>query len=229
MNFFASRGGRKPKRKLAALALLGLVAGACVYDSDDRCGPHQVLYNDQRCVCEPGAALTPTGCVLCVENEVPGTSGAGCECAPGFSRPAAGMACEAVPAGLGTACSTAAPIVPCSDPVYSHCEADASGAGYCTSTGCTSPADCTGGYACNTSGATSFCQRPPVGLGKACTTPDDCAGTEATFCDTFQTHSCQVQGCSLAPNNCFSGFECCDLSAFGLPQPLCIPQGACAQ
>jgi hypothetical protein len=61
----------------------------------------------------------------------------------------------------------------------------------------------------------------------ACETPDDCAGTEATFCDSFMTHSCQVQGCQVDPNDCFAGFECCDLSAFGLPEPLCIPTGAC--
>ena len=52
---------------------------------------------------------------------------------------------------------------------------------------------------------------------------------EATYCDTFKSHSCLVQGCSLTPNNCFSGWECCDLSAFGVPQPICVAQGACSK
>jgi len=196
-----------------------------VYDPDDRCGPHQVVFEDKRCVCEPGAALTPTGCVPCAVHEVPGTMG--CECESGYSRPSAGAACEEVPAGLGTACNLTT--MPCTDAVYSHCAADASGSGYCTTAGCTSSADCTSGYACNTSGAASFCQRPPMGLSMSCTSDADCAGTEATYCDTFMSHSCLVQGCTVAPDNCFEGWDCCDLSAFGLPQPLCIPQGQCVQ
>jgi hypothetical protein len=33
----------------------------------------------------------------------------------------------------------------------------------------------------------------------------------------------------LMPNDCFQGYACCDLSMFGMPQPLCLPQGACPQ
>jgi hypothetical protein len=71
------------------------------------------------------------------------------------------------------------------------------------------------------------CRRPPVGLNKSCTSNDDCAGTEATYCDTFVAHACIVQGCSVTPNNCFSGYQCCDLTTFGVPQPICVPTGAC--
>jgi hypothetical protein len=31
----------------------------------------------------------------------------------------------------------------------------------------------------------------------------------------------------LSSDNCFSGTECCDLSAFGIAMPVCIPAGAC--
>jgi hypothetical protein len=62
---------------------------------------------------------------------------------------------------------------------------------------------------------------------KPCTSEADCAGTEATYCDIFVSRSCLVQGCSLDPDNCFEGWECCDLSAFGIPMPLCLPLGAC--
>lgn len=207
---------------IAALALLAQAMPGCIYDSDNRCGDGMELDSAQGlCVCAAGYAYTPTGCVKCGEHEV--TSANGCVCEDGFSRPTADAACVETPSGLGLACDPAAST--CAAP-YDHCEpSSGADAGYCTSS-CATSDDCTGGYACN---ADSVCQRPPVGLNKSCTSPDDCAGTEATFCDTFQTHACQVQGCQLDPNNCFVGYECCDLSAFGLPEPLCVPQGLCMQ
>ena len=204
---------------LAALA--GLPLQGCLYDPDQPCDEGMVLYGDGlRCVCAEGLVYTPTGCVACGDHEV-ATPG-GCVCEDGYSKPTADAACQETPSGLGVSCNPAAPA--CA-PEYAHCEPSAGG-GYCTTAGCTSSDECEGGYACN---AESICERPPLGLGQACETPDDCAGTEATFCDSFMTHSCQVQGCSLSSDDCFSGFECCDLSAFGLPEPLCVPEGACAQ
>lgn len=214
-------GGRISVRRLVGLISLGVAMQAvsgCLYDADKPCGEGFVVYGDNaRCVCPEGTVFTGTSCLKCGEHEL--ASASGCMCQDGYSRPSAGAACVETPSGLGAACDTAAPM--CATP-FDHCEPGGA-AGYCTNT-CAAPEDCSGGYACNASG---ICQRPPVGLGQACSTPDDCAGTEATFCDTFMTHSCQVQGCALTPNNCFSGFECCDLSAFGLPEPLCIPEGAC--
>jgi hypothetical protein len=35
-----------------------------------------------------------------------------------------------------------------------------------------------------------------------------------------------VQNCTVTPNDCFTGTECCPIA--GLPN-LCIPQGACTQ
>ena len=216
---------RSKYRYAAALfVLLGAIPSACVYDASDRCGPNQVMYEDLRCVCDEQSALTATGCELCSGDEVPGATG--CVCKPGYARPDAEGECVPVPTGLGAACDVAAPLC---DAEFSHCEASAVGSGYCTSTGCTSSDECAGGYACDATVTPSVCRRPPVGLGKSCASAADCAGTEATYCDTFKTQSCQVEGCSLAPNNCFSGFECCDLSAFMVPQPLCVPQGACNQ
>jgi hypothetical protein len=68
---------------------------------------------------------------------------------------------------------------------------------------------------------------PPVGLAKPCTSAADCAGTEATYCDTFVTMGCLVEGCNLEVDDCYTGYECCDLSAFGIPLPLCIEEGQC--
>jgi hypothetical protein len=214
--------GRERWGSLCLAIVMGGVLGAsqagCVYDADEPCGEDLVVYGDNaRCVCPEGTAYTPTGCVACGEHEVP--TEAGCSCEEGYSRPTADAACEETPSGLGADCDPAAPA--CEAP-YDHCEPTSDG-GYCTTEDCTTNADCEGGYACNED---SVCQRPPLGLGAACTGHADCAGTEATYCDTFVTNTCQVQGCQLDPNDCFSGFDCCDLSGFGLPA-LCVATGMC--
>ena len=214
----------KSRYAVALFALLGAVPSACVYDASDRCGPHQVMYQNLRCVCDAESAPTATGCVLCGSNEVPGATG--CTCKAGYSKPVPSGVCEPTPMGLGTACEVS---TDCKDAKFDHCEAGTDGKGYCTDTGCSSSADCTGGYACDAEVTPSVCRRPPLGLGTSCTSEADCAGTEATYCDSFQTHSCLVQGCSLTPDNCFSGWECCDLSGFGVPQPICVAQGACSK
>ena len=216
----------RPKARYWAglLAVLGALTSACVYDASDRCGPHQVMYKDQSCVCDASSAPTATGCVVCSADEVPGATG--CTCKPGYSRPQADAACELAPIGLGAPCDAN---TPCADAEFDNCETGADGKGYCTDTGCSSSADCSGGYACDTQPSPSVCRRPPLGLGMSCTANADCADTEATYCDSFQSHSCLVQGCSLSLDDCFSGWECCDLSAFGVPQPLCVAQGACSK
>jgi len=236
------------------------VSASCVYDSNKRCGDHQVLNTQatEYCECETGyvspsaeQGCVPCGvhevasantcvcqsgygrnsatepCLPCGANEVPGSTGA-CECAVGYSRSAgsdAGGACEAASAALGVACVTG--VNACTDATINYCQMASATAGYCTTQNCTSTADCSGGYVCNLTASPTYCQRPPVGAGKACTSNDDCAGTEATYCDTFVTHTCLVQGCTLSPDNCFTGSECCDLSSYGIPQPLCLAAGAC--
>jgi hypothetical protein len=227
MNVARALGASITKQRcfVALFALLGVLPGGCVYDSSNRCGPHQVLYGDaNRCVCDSNSVTTATGCTACGEHEVP--SPGGCTCEAGYAKPSADEACAPVPMGLGSPCS---PSMPCTDPTFDHCATGLDGSGYCTQTGCAANEDCAAGYACDTSGSPSYCQRPPVGAGTPCTSDADCAGTEATYCDTFVQHACLVQGCSVSPNNCFSGTECCDLSSLGIPQPICIPAGACMQ
>jgi hypothetical protein len=207
-----------------AIAALACAIGACVYDADDRCSINQVLVDDTRCECVEGTALTPNGCVRCRENEVVGPDG--CDCAAGFSRPTPGAACQAsAPAALGAECIV--PGAPCGDPRYDHCHVTEGGDGYCTIAGCTSSADCDGGYECDVGAAPAFCRRPPVGLGHACQSPADCAEGEANFCDLVVSNSCLEQGCSLEAQDCFGGQQCCDLSMFGVPVPVCLPPGAC--
>lgn len=202
------------------LGVLTQSVAGCLYDPDAPCGEDLEESEDgTRCVCPEGSVYTEDGCVTCGEHEV--ASASGCVCEEGYVRPPSGGACEegTPPGGLGSECDPAAPA--CTEP-YDHCE-PASGSGYCTS-GCETNDDCEGGYACN---AESICQRPPLGMGMSCSGPEDCAGTEATYCDTFVSMTCLVQGCQVDPNDCFGGFECCDLTAVGVPQPICIPAGAC--
>ena len=207
----------------AAFALLGVLPGGCVYDSANRCGAHQVMYGDaSRCVCDTASVTTATGCTPCGEHEVPSASG--CTCEAGYSKPSTDSACVETPSGLGTPCDAT---TPCTDATFDYCGTGADGSGYCTTSGCATPDDCSGGYACNTTASPSFCERPPVGAGAACTSDADCAGTEATYCDTVFSHSCLVRDCVVSPNNCFSGTECCDLSSLGVAERLCIPAGAC--
>jgi hypothetical protein len=196
---------------------------ACTYDPDEPCGPNEEMYGDGlRCLCVAGAALTPTGCVMCGANEVAGATA--CECVPGYNRPGGGGACEEDPmTGQGAACDD---VTPCPDTLAGHCQADASGSGYCTTTGCTET-PCVGGYACDESASPSICVRPPLGQSMSCSSDTDCAGTEATFCDTVKSNSCLVRGCSVSPDDCFIGWSCCDLSSLGLRETICVPDGNC--
>jgi hypothetical protein len=206
-----------PSRRSVLWVVLGLLGAGCVYDKDDPCGPNQVRWEDSSlCACAEGTAYSPEGCVACGEHAL-ATPG-GCVCETGYARTLPTDPCLEIPADIGAACTSDAE---CS-PGFPHCQIGPVG-GYCTATGCTSDADCTGGYACNLGAAPPFCQRPPVGAGKPCTSDAECAGTEATFCDTFISFSCLVRDCTLEPNNCFAGMECCNFGAF----PICIPAGAC--
>jgi hypothetical protein len=202
---------------LLVVALIGPVAGACLYDPGQRCGPAmQYVAAADACVCDRNAVPVAGGCQVCAADEIP--SGGKCVCPPGETRTAQG-ACAKV-AGLGDPCDTAS--TPCTDATYSFCATKGSGtAGTCTRA-CTASSDCDAAYTCATWDAHPHC-RTFEGLGDSCTSPADCTG-DAQFCDTFQTHTCIVAGCSLTTNDCPRGQTCCDFSSFGIGN-LCA--GAC--
>jgi hypothetical protein len=212
----SSRSRRTPAT-LLVIALIAPVAGGCLYDPDRRCGPAMTyLEAAETCVCNPDAIPVPGGCQACAADEV--ASGGKCACPAGQTKNAQG-ACATV-TGLGDACDTAS--APCTDAMYSFCATKSSGtAGTCTRT-CSSTADCDAAYTCATWDAHPHC-RTFEGLGDTCTAPADCTG-DARFCDTFQTHTCIVAGCSLTTNDCPRDQTCCDFSGFGLGT-LCA--GAC--
>jgi hypothetical protein len=212
--------------------LLGFVslggASSCLFHAGDRCDPGQ-NYDAQAglCVCDASQNLVAGdhGCVACGEHEVAGNDV--CSCADGYQRPSAGAVCAVIPEALGAACASD---TDCADKTYDTCHIVTDGASYCTNVGCKSNDDCTGGYACNTSAKASYCERPPSGDGQSCSSDDDCEGTEATYCEIYDTHVCHVQGCSLAPNDCFPGQDCCDLSVASggiVTKLICVAAGTC--
>lgn len=199
---------------------------ACLYDAEDRCGPDQELSGTQACVCRDGLVLVGTSCEPCPEHELE-VDGV-CECEADFERIADGQACTpVVVGGLGAACS---PSQPCVDDVFDTCQSGGVAGQYCTRLDCTSDDDCGEGYACNSAGARPFCQRAPLGQGQDCASSSDCEGGDASYCEVFQSKVCLVPDCSLKEQDCFVGWECCDLTSIpvqGLPASVCAPAGRC--
>lgn len=215
---------------LGCLGFGGVLVQACLYDADQPCGEERVLSDDGlACVCPEEAVDVEGQCMVCADDEVATTSG--CQCPEGQAKNGEDVCVEA---SLGADCSSDADCVA----PFDFCEPDG---GYCTSTGCTTSDECEGDYACATmsgsggtgaagasgmggaNGGDTFCQRQPTGLGMSCETSEDCAGTEATYCDPYFL-TCLVENCNVEENNCFAGYQCCDLSAFNVPNPLCVDE-----
>ena len=197
-------------------ALIGLALGACLYDADHRCGPAMTFVDAANaCVCNANAVPVQGGCQVCAADEV--VSSDKCACPPGQSKNADNLCTNSA---LGRACDTATN--PCTDAVYSYCAVKHGGtAGTCTNR-CTSNADCSAVYTCAKWEAQPYC-RTFDGFGASCTATPDCTG-DTNFCDTFQTHRCGIQGCSLTLQDCPRDTLCCDFSQFSLGM-LCA--GAC--
>jgi len=88
---------------------------------------------------------------------------------------------------------------------------------------CTSSRGCPAGELCDVYGS-ERCVAAPSGLGATCSSAADCAGGEATFCDSFSTHACQVQGCAARAGVCPGDLLCCDYAIIGTS--LCVPLDA---
>lgn len=182
-------------REALACLVLATTAG-CLVDSDAPCGANQDLDDDGACVCVAGTGLDDDG-HRCI-------------------------AMEPAPPGLGLACDETSP---CADPGYSRCQISEASDDYCTSEGCSSSSDCEAGYACRETQSDSYCERPPLGQGAACTSDEDCADGEATYCESQISNQCLVSGCEVG--SCFEGSTCCDLRSLGAPDTLCVPAGEC--
>jgi hypothetical protein len=201
------------RRNAFAISGMALCAvGGCIVEEGDKaCGPNQVRVSSdgaRYCECAQGFVLDPTdriGCIPCGENE--DSLNGRCECVPGYARPSAGAPCGT--STLGAECSDREPCMG----EFPLCTE----AGYCTFEGCESSEDCMlPGWLC----AESVCEKPPEGYGRECATPADCAGSEATYCDTFRTHTCLVEGCGKG-KPCPGDWSCCDLAPFAT-MPICF-------
>lgn len=195
-----------------------LVATGCIVGEGDKaCGKDQVLVEAEGvryCGCAPGFILDEASdsCVACGENEEVAQNK--CVCQQGYTRPSEGAAC--MMSALGNACSD-----------DSGCGGDfpTCADGYCTSA-CSSSKDCEMGWVCDTVGANKVCTKPPTGYGKMCDTSDECAGTEATFCEAFRSHTCQVSCSQSSP--CPGDWGCCDFSVMVIClDPSALVDGAC--
>ena len=190
--------------KLSILVLV--VTTGCVYDANELCGPH-MKYDTSLdvCLCDDSSIADGLRCTLCPADEV-AVAGA-CGCAPGSTKNSAGV-CDRV-VGLGDPCQSASD---CTNPGYAYCAPGVTGSS-CTSA-CASDSDCGDSYTCATWEPQPYC-REFVGLGMSCTSAADCAGTDATFCDTYQSHTCIVAGCTVGDGACPRGTLCCDFSQYG--------------
>lgn len=190
--------------KLSILVLVA--AGGCVYDANNLCGQY-MTYDAalEACVCVDNAIVEDLGCAPCPADEV--VIAGACGCAPGSAKSAADV-CERI-AGLGDPCESASD---CTSSTYAYCAPGVAGS-TCTST-CEDDTDCADAYTCATWEPQPYC-REFVGLGASCVSSADCAETDATFCDTYESHTCIVAGCSLDNGACPRGTMCCDFSQYG--------------
>jgi hypothetical protein len=211
-------------RALCSGALVSLLAASCIYDPDQRCGPHQHLGPNSSCSCDDGLVLEGQACVPCAENEI--WENGVCICQDGFTRTSSdGGAC--VQGGPGTSCDPSVMPSTCADPSFPTCRDRGAGIGYCTTT-CAADADCPHGFACDTSATPATCKSAAVGEGDDCTSSADCVGKDATYCETVIVHKCIVSGCSVdSPLSCSEGWNCCDVRPLGLNMTLCVPEGDC--
>jgi hypothetical protein len=205
------------------ILLSGALGAGCIYDGSDRCGKNQE-YSGGFCVCDDRSVLIERQCERCGDNEIPGDGE--CVCDDGYARGGDGDCVEVV-VGLGDPCDDDAD---CSDDNATYCAPDPAGGGYCTLQDCSTFEDCPEDFGCETAGATSYCARPPTGLGTSCSEESDCASFEASFCETLQQDQC-LQSCLDEPGVCQGDWACCDFSMF-IGTALCVPpdqltDGAC--
>lgn len=198
---------------LSALAL----AGCIVEEGDKACGPNQMLVDTEGlryCACMPGFIIVDDdgGCTPCGEHEVSMQNK--CVCEQGYTRPSEGAAC--MMSDLGGACTD-----------DSGCGGDfpTCAGGYCTAM-CSSSTECEMGWICDDSSGDKVCNKPPTGFGMSCQSDDDCKGNEASFCETFQSHSCLVSCSATSP--CPGDWGCCDFTIMKIClSPSSMPGGAC--
>ena len=206
-----------PKPIITLLAFV--VVSGCLYDRDDICGPGEIFNHDNfACVCaenhvpnqrditivvssNPTAAPPRAGCRPCGMNSH--AENTECKCNDGFVQ----NGDDCVPSNLGASCASDAD---CASGEHTYCRLPE---GYCTTSGCTSNANCPieSDFACVDDTAEPYCRRPPQGQGASCTQmgPDPACDPESPFC---ALGTCHTSGCT-SDDDCSPSRTCCDLSA----------------
>jgi hypothetical protein len=64
------------------------------------------------------------------------------------------------------------------------------------------------------------CVEPPEGLGQACQSAADCAGTGASYCELYSSLTCVIEGCKDDGGRCPGDMQCCDFAI--LSRSLCV-------
>ena len=169
-----------------ACMCLAVLASACLYDDDHRCGRERVLQG-LICVCKPGFVERASAC----EPAPPATDAGACQ--PG---------------------STCDQDKDCCQGDHPLCRMSASGVGYCTTSDCQTSEDCPGGFFCAVEPEGSYCSRMPTGQGEHCESSTDCKGFDASFCGVGDPRgaTCWVPNCT--DQSCAPGYTCFDLSPY---------------
>jgi hypothetical protein len=189
-------------RRWLAYASAGLTLG-CLVDLDAPCGEGFVPNGSGGCTCLPDSVVVAGQCTPCDAHSHP--SGQSCVCDRGFEQVGGRGACVAE-----------------ADPPAQSLDASTPGADSAPplSNTCSASIECSAGQLCDVHGSKT-CVASPDGLGISCKASADCAATEATYCDTFSTHTCQLQGCKDQAGVCAGDLTCCDYAILGTS--LCVP------
>jgi hypothetical protein len=65
-----------------------------------------------------------------------------------------------------------------------------------------------------------------TGMGDECTTQSDCAGKDANYCALDPTSGvglCTIEDCTTSPDNCPSGYRCCQMPVELKYPAMCLP------
>lgn len=197
----------------------GAFASACLVDTSKVCGDNFVEAEDGSCVCPEGQVVKAGKCAKADKPSKPApskdddtTSGQDPDEADDTENEDDGPpapASDAAAAKDGGA--TSDPTGNDASPTPTEPTEDMPK--------CTSSTECAEGELCDVH-ETGQCQPAPGGLGSDCSSADDCAGTEATYCELFSTRTCQIEGCKELDGVCPGDMVCCEYAV--LSNSLCV-------
>ncbi len=206
-------------RAVGGMACIGVLSTSCLVDDDNLCGERWVEADDGSCVCPDDSIVVDGECRRCGSHEEPRDNA--CVCEEGYARSDDGDCAPEAPAAEGCAGGDC-------DEGASNSEAGATDAEL-GGAECSSSAECEDDELCDVYSSRA-CVPWPDGYGSPCSSDDDCAGTEAEYCELFSSQTCQIDGCKELNGTCPGDLACCDFAILG--RSLCIPMdqlqdGAC--